>query len=258
MNASKLLTDLKMDLGIYSLRLPFEDPDKTLMDVVINRTIPIFSTSLPDIITMEFSAGDILEVESMGNEKGEYKSSNGQEGDIDIKRTGNYMTIRLPEFMDRDILFVRDIKYHNPARIGYAGATGRYGLYDSMMMGKATADLMTSVSPPVTFEFIAPNMVKVYNVGLMAYNMIMEIAVTHAPNLSTITRTSEESFYKLALLDVKRFLYHAMKHYTELSTAFGNVNLKIDDWADAESERQSLLDQWDDVYQLELTQMHII
>ena len=30
-SASELLTMIKMDLGIYSLRLPFEDPDKALL-----------------------------------------------------------------------------------------------------------------------------------------------------------------------------------------------------------------------------------
>ena len=42
-----------------------------------------------------------------------------------------------------------------------------------------------------------------------------------------------------------------MKHYNELQTAHGTVNLKIDDWANAESERESLLEKWDDTYHLD-------
>ena len=41
-----------------------------------------------------------------------------------------------------------------------------------------------------------------------------------------------------------------MKHYNELSTAHGSINLKIDDWANASQDRDALLDKWDDTFDL--------
>lgn len=260
MNTSQLLTDIKMDLGIYALRLPFDDPDKVLLDVVINRTIPVFSTTLPDIIEMYFDC-NILRVSDNGTNKGIYRTSNGSEGEVDATILGSDLIVRLPDFMERTLLFVKDIKFRNQYGGMYSVPFNQGHMspfYNNMMMAKASLDLMSTASPSITIEFKKPNMLKIYNMTSLTPQIMIELAVTHASNLSTISPTSQENFYKLALLDVKRFLYNAMKHYTELQTAFGTVNLRIDDWANAESERQDLLDRWDDVYQLELTQLHII
>ena len=92
-----------------------------------------------------------------------------------------------------------------------------------------------------------------------AYGKVdIEIAVEHADNLSTIPNTAWESFYELALLDIKRFLYNAMKHYTELQTAYGTVQLKIDDWQSAESDRKELIERLRDIYHLEAQPLFII
>ena len=112
MNTSQLLTDIKMDLGIYALRLPFDDPDKVLLDVVINRTIPVFSTTLPDIIEMYFDC-NILRVSDSGTNKGIYRTSNGSEGEVDATILGSDLIVRLPDFMERTLLFVKDIKFRN-------------------------------------------------------------------------------------------------------------------------------------------------
>ena len=45
--------------------------------------------------------------------------------------------------------------------------------------------------------------------------------------------------------------YDYMKHYNELSTAHGSINLKIDDWANASQDRDALLDKWDDTFHLD-------
>ena len=74
-------------------------------------------------------------------------------------------------------------------------------------------------------------------------------------SLQSIRPTAEESFFKLAVLDVKENLYQLVKHYTTIQTAYGTVELKIDDWADAANERKELINQWDDSYHLDLGQM---
>ena len=81
------------------------------------------------------------------------------------------------------------------------------------------------------------------------------MACKHYKSLQSIRPTAEESFFTLAVLDVKENLYGLVKHYQNIQTAYGNVELKIDDWQNAESERKELLNQWDDSYHLDLAQM---
>lgn len=77
----------------------------------------------------------------------------------------------------------------------------------------------------------------------------------HDDTLASIKPSTEESFYELALLDTKVNLYSNMKYYTELQSAYGTINLRIDDWANAESERKDLLNTWGDTYHLDGPQM---
>ena len=74
----------------------------------------------------------------------------------------------------------------------------------------------------------------------------------HDKNLNSITTTMEESFHNLAVLDVKDALYQMMKHYNEIQTAYGNINMKIDDWQSAADQRKQLLDDWDNMYQMDI------
>ena len=57
---------------------------------------------------------------------------------------------------------------------------------------------------------------------------------------------------QLATLDVKMFLYNTLKLYDNIPTAFGNIQLKIEDHQGAESERTALLDKWNDTFHLDM------
>ena len=73
----------------------------------------------------------------------------------------------------------------------------------------------------------------------------------HDKNLVSISPTMEESFRELAILDVKDALYQTMKHYTNINTVFGNVDLKLDEWQQAAGDRKQLLDEWENVYHID-------
>jgi hypothetical protein len=81
--------------------------------------------------------------------------------------------------------------------------------------------------------------------------VILELNYTHSPELFTIPETARESFYKLALLDTKAYLWNALRYYTTVQTAFGQMDLKIDGWVNAESDRKDLLQEWDENYHLD-------
>jgi hypothetical protein len=51
---------------------------------------------------------------------------------------------------------------------------------------------------------------------------------------------------------MKMFLYNTLKMYDNIPTAFGNINLKIDDLQSAEESRNTLLDKWRDTFHLDM------
>ena len=240
MNASQLLTAIKMDLGIYGLKLPFDNPDETLMEVIRLKTLKTFSIFSPKIEKFPI---DLTTLQTL---KEDYTES------IYI----------LPEkYPDREIIYVRNVIARNKlAGNGYVAPIfdGTIGTYLDMGMMQANADLVSIAAPPITFKFEQPNKLYLYNFAT-AYGILhIEIGYEHAPNLATIPTTSWESFLELATLDVKKFLYNAMKHYTEIQTAYGTINLRIDDWQNAESERKDLVERWKDIYHLETQDQYMI
>lgn len=238
-NASDLLTRIKMDLGIYALKLPFENPDKALMDVIRLKTLKVFSIYQPFVT--EISVDLERELEAI---KTDYTES----------------CYILPD-LGQEYVSVRAVKPKSKL-LGGGYVTpvfdGSINTYNALMMTQANADLASIAAPPITFKFEAPNKLYLYNFATMYGKMDLVVGLTHAENLSTIPFTASESFYDLAFLDIKQFLYNALKHYRELQSAYGTVSLQIDDWSNAESERRDLIEKWRDTYHLDTTNWHII
>lgn len=242
MNVSQLLTSIKMDLGIYGLRLPFDDPDATLMEVIKLKTIKTFSVYLPQVKLLRIDLKKDLEC---------------------IKTDYTESIYIIPDlFAGREIMYIRNLMPRNKLITGNGYLSpmfdGSIDTFNSLMMVQANANLASIAAPPITFKFETPNKLYIYNVA-SSYGIVeIEFAVEHAENLSTIPTTAWESFYELALLDVKRFLYNTLKHYNELQTAYGTINLRIDEWSNAEDNRKDLIERMKDVYHLETEQLFII
>lgn len=242
MNTSQLLTSIKMDLGIYGLRLPFDNPDKAMMDVIKLKTIKTFSAFYPQILTVDINLNKDVEC---------------------IKQEYTESVYSLPHdlFGEREIMYIRNIQLKNKLLgNGFISPVfdGTIDTYNMMMMTQANANLASVAAPAITFKFEPPNIMRLYNVATAYGELTVEFGVEHAENLSTIPQTAWESFYELALLDIKRFLYNTMKHYNELQTAYGTVNLRIDDWSNAESDRKEVIERMKDTYHLEVEQFFII
>ena len=127
------------------------------------------------------------------------------------------------------------------------------GLTTQLMLSNAAMNLVNLGLPRLTWDFQGPRTVYIYNC-LASHSLIFEFMMEHDPSLMSIPATAEESFFKLALLDVKKSLYSIVKHYNNIETVYGNIDLKIDDWADADNQRTELLNQWDDNYHLDRAQ----
>ena len=232
MNLSELLTSIKMDLGIYGLALPIDDLDEKMYDVIKLRSVKTFSQFFPYVMKLDLDLNE-LKYSTNNYDKREYT---------------------LPDvFGDRKIMYIRNFDQRPNGITGYSAADmGGYDLYESFMMGQATANLASAVAPATTFEFVAPNRFRLYNTYMFNSKITLEVATEHFSNLASIPNTSWESFYEIALIDVKQYLYGILKHYNEIQTAHGTINLRIDDWADAAGARRELVEKWRNSYHLDL------
>lgn len=240
LNQSDFLTSVKMDLGIYGLSLPFEDVNQIIMETIRLKTIPTFSQFIPDKLRVD------LDINAMTVIKANYEESIYELPDV---------------FGDRRIIGVLNIRPRNKL----LGSTflspmqiDSVDIYNSFMMSQANADLYSAVAPPFTFKFEQPNVLYLYNMNTIATEITVDIMLEHMPNLSTIKNTTWESFNELALIDIKKMLFNSMKHYREMQSAYGNINLRIDDWENADNERKELIEKWRGIYHLDLPSFMIV
>lgn len=231
-----LLKMIKMRLGIYSITLPVDDK-KLYQDVIVDMSIPVFSEYLP------YPYHLLADLDEM--------RVHDRYGSDDASLISN--VYQIPELFDGlRCLGIAGMHPHNE----YNGMmmTGSYETiesYQTLAIGQTLANLSSTMVPPQTYQFLPPNRFRIYNQILYNNKVDMDLNYTHSPELFTIPDTARDSFFKLALLDTKIYLYQAMKYYASMQTAIGTMDLKIDAWENAESERQELLDKWDDTYHLD-------
>lgn len=234
MNLSQLMTRLKMDLGIYVVPLPFNNSEKALNDVILLKTLPVFSQFVPRRWEEVVSINDMRIVDE----------------NVDVA------TYELPQhLLHTPIISIMDCAPMNSMFNGayYSGTpilSATQDLFEDMMLGNATYDLMSAIAPSFTYDFIRPNRLRVYNMTCYLDKLRLVIGYQHSENLQTIPVDAEQSFYDLALLDVKVFLYNNLKFYDEINTAYGNIKLRIDEWSQAESQREDLIKQWGETYHI--------
>lgn len=234
MNISQLMTRLKMDLGIYVVPLPFENSEKALNDVITTKTLPVFSQFVPRRWEEDLSINDLKQIDST----------------VDVS------TYELPKhlFFTPIISIMRCEPINTMFNGAYYSGTpilsGTTDLFEDMLLGSATYDVMSAIAPTFSYDFIRPNKLRIYNMTCYLDKIRLIIGYQHADNLSTIPVDAEQSFYDLALLDMKIFLYNNLKYYDEINTAYGNIKLRIEDWSNAESQREDLLQKWSEVYHI--------
>lgn len=230
MNISELLTTIKIDLGIYGLAIPMDNLDERMMDIIRLRSIKTYSQFFPYVQKIELNLND-LESTTNNYDKKEYI---------------------LPDiFGNRRIIYVKDIDQRPAGMTGYTYPDIGDDFLESFALGQAAANVASLIAPPSTFEFVHPNKLILYNTYSFANRITLTIATEHFDNLMSIPASQWESFEELAIIDVKAFLYGTLKHYNEIQTAHGTINLHIDDWASASQERKELIDRWRDTYHLD-------
>ena len=243
LNMSEEVTKIKYDMGIYGIHLPLENPDAVIEDVIKRFTLPTFSVYQPYYDHLHLSLNELKEDKQYDNPE------------------RNGIGYLLPEFPNRKLLYVSDVQYSSSA----GGGMGGYNTYDfgaimpytnvtllqQAMLANSASMVQGLLNPKLTFDFIEPCHLIIYD-AVMTNTVDIELAFVHHESLATIPRTCEPSFYKLALYDVENAFYNIAKHWKNIETVYGNINLDIDNWADASQARQTLLEDWDNNYHMDI------
>lgn len=232
MNLSNLITQIKMELGIYTIALPIDNIDKTISDIIKETTLRTYSQYFPQYEIVRIPSGTI--------EK--------------LSRNLEYVDLMIHVPVGQEIVFVADIYYDasDISGIGYYGAGMPIyspNMIQDILTTNIGANLTNAMFPKLTWEFTTPNKVRVYH--LYGGSIFIKYAKLHDMSLASIPFSQEETFKNLSILDCKKVLYHILKHYNEIETAHGRINLRIDDWQDATAERKDILKEWDENYHLE-------
>jgi len=234
---SKCISSIKMQLGLYTITLPFKHDDGSLVpaenvifDVIRLTTIPEFSQFYPWTRECEVNIADMKQLDAKQN-----------------------IYVLPPLLTLTPIMSVVSVSMpqHN-----YRGTFGdiapAYGINRSMQ-GVATSQLYMMAAGQMraepTFEYLGQNKIRLYGWPKTIVNI--KVAAEHEPNGETIPDGCYDSFNELATLDVKAFLYNNLKRYDGIASAYGEIKLKTEDWQSAESDRKELLEKWRDTYHLD-------
>lgn len=235
---NKLLDKIERRLGTSQLKLPdYLSKDKWASVVISNETLDTFSRYFPNTLKINL--------------------------DLSTRRVDGWYVIDeyVPDGVE--ILGVRDIDWttYNADAFASQQAEG-YGVYgmlvnnyglDDIALAQMRADMLSLYNNNIFVDFKAPNLVKINSVSRndmvkFSGSIPIELLIKHADNLMTIPATMMEIFEDLAQADVATFLYQELKYYDGLETVYANIDLKLNDLADAASKRSDIVSQLEESY----------
>jgi hypothetical protein len=235
-----------MDLGLMAMATPFENLDELIREIIVIRSLPVFDELYPYIVPLQIDTNELEMIERKA-ESTVYLLPNVF-GDAEIM-----MITHMEPIYDED-RYSRD---YNTSLFSYGVTPCLYG-YQELMLAQAQANMLSAAAKGPTFKFIPPNMVEIFSGYSMGNTFRLSIAISHSENLSTLPATCYGSFLKLATLDVKVYLYNTLIHYDNLSTAYGQLSLNIDRLSNAEDDRRTLIEKWEQTYHLDLSNIYFI
>lgn len=193
---------------------------------------------------------------------------------VPVKRTDmtGYVGYRIPKELTQG-LSIRGIRslhtsttgysndvYRNNGAFGYIGANSwmsaapnQYGRYSSANMYEAAlggitayADLLLlgqlQEAPIPRFE--EPNIMWINKTYGSASSFYITFLLENDANLLTVSDEGYDAVKRIFILDIKKTIYNRFGILSNIDTALGSLDLKIDDWSGAENEREELVDNY--------------
>lgn len=242
MNINTLLHRVKKELGIGQY-LKITKSDEELKDIIVDISLKDFSRYFKNTVYL----------------------NNKQFTQVDFEQ-GLY-TIPLPdgfrESMAQHGVVIKGIKElkRNPKYTGYpigntnwVSLPGSYHQMSADYSARAATAFEYSSSGEINdvgykCQFVYPDKLRFLDnfVNYQNINFDIHIFTSHSNNLSTIGDNIALPFETLVKLDLKRILYDSeLKFIDGLETTSMTVQLKIDNWANAEADREVLLKEFED------------
>lgn len=225
-----LLNKVKRRLGIKTFILPMDDDE--LLEILYEDTLPLYSIYFPRSATIKM---DLKNCQRAQNKVIDNDSFGKKAYHLDLSNYG-----------DLSIIDIEGIQtaYNNINAFeldGYSHGSA----YDMFMDAFQQATIESMVCTQPTFIFEAPDILILDEPGYSFGSVVsIDFLLEHAKDLSTIKMTYIEQLSKLYRYDIQLALYPILKHMDKIETTFGTIDLKIDDWTDAESNRHELIDYW--------------
>ena len=211
-DTTKTLRHIKKKLGASHHNI--ELLDNHIMETVFQETLPIFSRYFPYF-------NRIVVTPSIDHVDG---------------RAGIYYLKTPLDILGISRVLVGNIVTH---------LTSISNFYSNPVDRQFLADLEGLVINPFTFKWWPPDKLEVFPKSLSYLEpFLVEVKCVHPKHLQTIPDTMREEFFKLAVYDVRDGLYQIRKRFSTLNTAFGNIELNMQDLEEAESKREELLEKW--------------
>ena len=227
-NLSEFITTIKEDIGIKDLPLPVDDQE--IIDRFDRSVLNDFSQIYPRVETFRIGEENLTKrAKDSMNRYYEYRIPKYVYEGSTILSISNFDVARPNGYSD---FFIPNANWSTPDAIIAAMADVR--------MAAGTA---SSLAKAPTWEFRKPDIIKVYN-GWAGGIYEVEMLMKHDISLSTIEDGAFMDLRELAALDLKAFHYNKLKRRDGLEVGIGSIQLHIDDWSNAESDKRGLLKQW--------------
>lgn len=112
------------------------------------------------------------------------------------------------------------------------------------VIGNQLARNLTSASATRhTFKFERPNKIITFpRMSFQSGDVLVIANMVHDKNFYTIPMAMEDHFKELALIDVKDMIFNQRKHFKNISTMFGSLELNIDDFEGMEEKRNEKIE----------------
>ena len=227
-NLSEFITTVKRRIGIKDLPLPVSDKD--IQENFINVTLKDFSLIYPRMEKVMVGDENLTKkARESFNTFYEYIIPKYVYEGTTILSIANFDVARPNGYSD---FFIPNANWSTPDAVISAMADVRMA-----------AGLASSMAKAPTCDFIEPDTLRVYN-GWAGGKYYVELLLMHDPSLATVPAGAMHSLRKLAELDMKAYLYNELKRKDSLEVGVGSINLKIDDWSNADDQREDLFNQW--------------
>ena len=142
-----------------------------------------------------------------------------------------------------------------PNKYGRYSSANLYETVMGSMLTYADLQLLGQIQEAPIPRFEAPNIIWINVAYASASTFFVTLLLENDKNLISLDENVFDAVRRLFILDIRKVIYNRFGVLSNIDTAIGNIDLKIDDWSGAEQERNELYEQYNSLSHLRKTTM---